>query len=42
MEYFAILAIPVIALVVGYSFGKTNVDPNTTTGKLYYSKGETK
>ena len=42
MYYFIALIIPVMSLTVGYLYGKDHVDPNTTEGKIYYSKGETK
>lgn len=36
MEYLILLTIPVVSLVVGYLFGRNDIDPNTLNGKAYY------
>lgn len=35
-----LIAIIVVPLVVGYWYGRHNVDPNSVHGKIYYSTGE--
>lgn len=36
MEYLVLLVIPAVSLVIGYLFGKNDVDPNTLSGKAHY------
>ena len=35
-----IIAVILLPLVVGYTYGHTQVDPNTEYGKIYYSQGD--
>lgn len=35
-----LIATFILPFIIGYWYGKNDVDPNTVEGKIYYSTGE--